>query len=75
MEDNAPLYEVRKFTDIRDMLNQSLSLYPDRPAFKLRNAEGNMSPAPTGTLLRMSAPSAPGSGNRASTAEKLPSWV
>lgn len=40
MEDNAPLYEVRKFTDIRDMLNQSLSLYPDRPAFKLRNAEG-----------------------------------
>ena len=44
MEDNAPLYEVRKFTDIRDMLNQSLSLYPDRPAFKLRNAEGKYEP-------------------------------
>ncbi len=32
-----PLYDVRKITDIRDLLNQSLELYAERPAFKLKD--------------------------------------
>lgn len=32
-----PLYDVRKITDIRDLLNQSLELFAERPAFKLKD--------------------------------------
>lgn len=39
-----PLYQVRKITDIRDMLNQSLELYAKRPAFKLREKNGEYTP-------------------------------
>lgn len=39
-----PLYQVRKITDIRDMLNQSLELYAKRPAFKLRGKNGEYTP-------------------------------
>lgn len=39
-----PLYQVRKITDIRDMLNQSLELYAERPAFKLREKNGEYTP-------------------------------
>ena len=37
-----PLYERRKITDLKDMLNQSVELYPDFPAFNLKkNGEYN----------------------------------
>ena len=34
-----PLYEVRNITDLKDMLNQSVKLYADRPAFWVRLAK------------------------------------
>lgn len=37
-----PLYERRKITDLKDMLNQSVELYPDFPAFNVKkNGEYN----------------------------------
>lgn len=37
---NAPLYEVRKITDLRDMLRQSVKLYGDRTAFLVKGEQG-----------------------------------
>ncbi len=44
MDAAETLYEVRPISDMRDMLNQSAELYAERPAFKLRNAEGIYEP-------------------------------
>ena len=35
-----PLYEVRKIRDLRDMLQQSVALYGDRPAFMVKKERG-----------------------------------
>ena len=35
-----PLYDVRKISDLRDMLDQSASLYADRPAFLVKPQKG-----------------------------------
>ena len=40
MNKNAPLYEVRKIRDLRDMLTQSSKLYKDQPAFLIKERRG-----------------------------------
>ena len=40
MNKNAPLYEVRKIRDLRDMLTQSSKLYADQPAFLIKERRG-----------------------------------
>jgi long-subunit acyl-CoA synthetase (AMP-forming) len=40
MKKNAPLYEVRPITDLRDMLAQSGKLYADRTAFLIKDRRG-----------------------------------
>ena len=40
MNKNAPLYEVRKIRDLRDMLTQSSKLYADQPAFLVKERRG-----------------------------------
>ena len=37
---NIPLYEVRKITDLRDMLTQSVMLYQDMTAFMIKKKRG-----------------------------------
>lgn len=37
---NIPLYDVRKITDLRDMLNTSVEIYGDRPAFFVKHKSG-----------------------------------
>ena len=37
---NRPLYEVRKIRDFKDMLQQSVSLFGDRPAFLVKKERG-----------------------------------
>ena len=37
---NAPLYEVRKIGDLRDMLRQSVDLYADHVAFMIKKERG-----------------------------------
>ncbi len=37
---NTPLYEVRKIRDLRDMLQQSVALYGDHPAFMVKRERG-----------------------------------
>ncbi len=37
---DIPLYEVRKITDLRDMLKQSVVLYPDKPVFLIKKNKG-----------------------------------
>lgn len=39
-KNEQPIYEVRKITDIRNLLNQSVKLYADRPAFRIRDKSG-----------------------------------
>jgi long-chain acyl-CoA synthetase len=34
---NGPLYDVKKITDLRDMLKQSVSIYGDKPAFLIKD--------------------------------------
>ena len=34
---NYPLYDVRTIRDLRDMLNQSVEIWPDHPAFLWKN--------------------------------------
>lgn len=36
----APLYEVRKIRDLRDMLQQSVALFGDHPAFMIKKEHG-----------------------------------
>lgn len=36
------LYPVRPIRDLKDMLNQSVKLYADRPAFRKRDTDGSM---------------------------------
>lgn len=40
MNKNAPLYEVREITDLKDMLNSSCELYGERIAFLNKDAPG-----------------------------------
>lgn len=35
-------YDVRSITDFKDLLTQSAALFPLRPAFKIKDAEGNI---------------------------------
>ena len=37
---DIPLYEVRKITDLRDMLKQSVMLYHDKPVFLIKKNKG-----------------------------------
>ena len=37
---DIPLYEVRKIRDLRDMLQQSVALYGDHPAFMVKKEHG-----------------------------------
>lgn len=37
---NIPLYEVRKITDLRDMLKQSVMLYQDKTVFMIKKNKG-----------------------------------
>ena len=37
MKKDVPLYEVREIHDLRDMLNQSVDLYGDKPAFLIKD--------------------------------------
>lgn len=37
---NIPLYEVRKIKDLRDMLQQSVTLYQDKTAFLIKERKG-----------------------------------
>jgi long-chain acyl-CoA synthetase len=37
---NIPLYEVRKMTDLRDMLQQSVKIFRDKPAFMIKKVRG-----------------------------------
>lgn len=37
---NIPLYEVRKIKDLRDMLQQSVMLYPDKTVFMIKKIKG-----------------------------------
>jgi long-chain acyl-CoA synthetase len=37
---NIPLYKVRKITNLKDMINGSVELYKDRPAFHVKEKEG-----------------------------------
>ena len=37
---DIPLYEVRKITDLRDMLKQSVMLYQDKPVFLIKKNKG-----------------------------------
>lgn len=39
---NRPLYEVRNFKSYREMLEQSVELYGDSPAFKVKNEVGQI---------------------------------
>ena len=39
---NRPLYEVRNFKSYREMLEQSVELYGDSPAFKVKNEAGQI---------------------------------
>lgn len=36
------LYEIRPISDLKDMLNQSVSLFGNRPAFRFKTADGNI---------------------------------
>ena len=38
---HIPLYEVRKIRDLRDMLQQSVNLYGDHPAFMVKKKPGS----------------------------------
>lgn len=40
MQNSAAFYPMRKTRDIRDLLRQSVELYGDRPAFRLKNSSG-----------------------------------
>lgn len=40
MKKDAPFYEVRKITDLKDMLNQSLDLYKDKTLFLVKDEKG-----------------------------------
>jgi long-chain acyl-CoA synthetase len=40
MNKNAPLYEVRPISDLRDMLEQSRKLYADQTAFLVKDKRG-----------------------------------
>ena len=40
MNKNAPLYEVRKITDLKDMFAQSVALYDQKPAFLIKEISG-----------------------------------
>ena len=35
-------YDVRKITDLRDLIRQSVELYKDRPAFEVKTNEGDL---------------------------------
>ena len=37
---NIPLYKVRKISNLRDLVNSSVELYKDRPAFHVKLKEG-----------------------------------
>lgn len=40
MNKNAPFYEVRTLTDLKDMLSQSVSIYGDKPVFLIKEQKG-----------------------------------
>lgn len=40
MQNSIAFYPMRKTRDIRDLLRQSVELYGDRPAFRLKNSSG-----------------------------------
>ena len=45
-------YEIRHITDFRDLLKQSATLFPSRPAFKSRESDGTVRSITYPTLLR-----------------------
>lgn len=40
MTNNKKFYDVREIKDLRDLINQSVKLYADRPAFEIKNKKG-----------------------------------
>lgn len=40
MKKNAPYYEVREITDLKDMLRQSVEIYKDKTAFLIKDKKG-----------------------------------
>lgn len=40
MNKNAPFYEVRTLTDLKDMLSQSVSIYGEKPVFLIKEQKG-----------------------------------
>ena len=52
MYNNAAFYPIRETRDIRDLLRQSVDLYGDRPAFRLKNSEGEFYSVTYKTFLR-----------------------
>ena len=40
VKNDKKFYEVRKITDLRDLINQSVELYADRPAFTVKKKNG-----------------------------------
>lgn len=41
MSKNTPLYEVRKISDLKDMLNQTVALFGSKTAFLIKKEEGS----------------------------------
>lgn len=41
MTNNKKFYNVREIKDLRDLINQSVKLYADRPAFEVKNKKGD----------------------------------
>ena len=42
MKNNKKFYDVREIKDIRDLIYQSAELYAERPAFEVKNANGDL---------------------------------
>ena len=40
MKNNKKFYDVREIKDIRDLITQSAKLYPERPAFEVKDSKG-----------------------------------
>ena len=40
MKNNKKFYDVREIKDIRELITQSAKLYPDRPAFEVKDNKG-----------------------------------
>lgn len=46
MYQNTPFYDIRPIRDFRDMLAQSAERFADRPAFKLKTMQANITMFP-----------------------------